>query len=61
MSIIVPCYNLEQYILSCLESIAELKYKPLKVIVVDDGSKDKSLSIVSDFIENNNAGGRAFG
>lgn len=57
VSIIVPCYNLEQYILSCLESIAKLKYKPLEVIIVDDGSKDKSFSIVSNFIKNNNAGG----
>ena len=54
VSIIVPCYN--------LESIAKLKYKPLEVIIVDDGSKDKSFSIVSNFIKNNNAGGgRAFG
>lgn len=57
VSIIVPCYNLEQYILSCMESIAKLKYKPLEVIIVDDGSKDKSFSIVSNFIKNNNAGG----
>lgn len=57
VSIVVPCYNLEQYILNCLESIAKLKYEPLEVVIVDDGSKDNSSSLVSNFIKNNNAGG----
>ena len=51
VSIIVPCYNLEQYILDCLKSIAKLNYQPLEIIVVDDGSTDNSVSLVSTFIK----------
>lgn len=60
VSIIVPCYNLEQYILECLESITKLSYKFLEVIVIDDGSTDKSAAIISNFIRNHGGGGKAF-
>lgn len=60
VSIIVPCYNLEQYILECLESIAKLSYKFLEVIVIDDGSTDKSAAIISNFIRNHGGGGQSF-
>lgn len=60
VSIIVPCYNLEQYILDCLKSIAKLNYQPLEIIVVDDGSTDNSVSLVSTFIKKNNWGGQSY-
>ena len=58
VSIIVPCYNLERYILDCLKSIAKLNSQPLEIIVVDDGSTDNSTSLVSAFIKNNTWGGK---
>lgn len=58
VSIIVPCYNLERYILDCLKSIAKLNYQPLEIIVVDDGSTDNSTSLVSAFIKNNTWGAK---
>lgn len=42
VSIIVPVYNLERYIVACLKSLICQSYKNLQIIVVDDGSKDSS-------------------
>ena len=42
ISIIVPAYNVEQWIERCLESIQNQSYKNLEIIVIDDGSKDKT-------------------
>ena len=48
-SIIVPVYNLEKYIGKCLDSIFKQTYKDFEVIVVNDGSKDKSLDIIKKY------------
>lgn len=53
VSIIVPVYNLEKYILKCLESLVGQTYKSYEVIIVDDGSVDGSVKIITDFIFNN--------
>ncbi len=45
VSVIIPVYNEEKYILDCLHSLAKQYYSPLEVIVVDDGSKDNSKRI----------------
>lgn len=42
VSIIVPVYNVENYIERCIESIMNQTYKDLEIILVDDGSKDQS-------------------
>lgn len=42
VSIIVPVYNVEQYLDKCIESIVTQSYINLEIILVDDGSKDKS-------------------
>ena len=39
---IVPMFNVEQYLAKCLESIVEQTWRPLEIIVVDDGSPDHS-------------------
>ncbi len=46
VSVIVPCYNHEQYIKQCIESIYKQTYKNFELIVIDDGSKDKSPEIL---------------
>lgn len=49
VSIIIPVYNLEKYILNCLNSIAAQTYKNLEVICIDDGSVDGSADIIRNF------------
>lgn len=49
ISIIVPLYNCEDTILSCLKSIVDQDWPQKEVIVVDDGSTDNSLRICNDF------------
>ena len=48
-SIIVPVYNLEKYIKRCLDSIFKQSFKDFEVIVVNDGSSDKSLDIIKEY------------
>ena len=38
ISIIVPVYNVEDYIEECLESLVKQTYKNLEIILIDDGS-----------------------
>ncbi len=48
-SIIVPVYNLEKYVKRCLDSIFKQSLKDYEVIVVNDGSSDKSLDIIKKY------------
>ena len=42
ISIIVPIFNVEKYVPECVESIRQQDYKYIQIILVDDGSTDKS-------------------
>ncbi len=42
LSVIIPVYNVEEYLVKCVESILGQTYRNLEVILVDDGSKDGS-------------------
>lgn len=52
VSIIIPVYNVEKYLRICLESILAQTYTDYEVILVNDGSKDESLSICEEFVRN---------
>lgn len=47
VSVIVPVYNAEKTLERCVNSILQQVYKQIEVICVDDGSRDKSLSILN--------------
>ena len=49
VSVIVPLYNAAPYIGEALESIIASTYRPIEVIVMDDGSKDDSRTIAEAF------------
>lgn len=49
VSIIIPAYNVEKYIARCLNSICKQTYQDIEIIVVDDGSKDKTGVICKKF------------
>ena len=49
ISVVVPVYNCEEYISECIESILGQTYKNIELILVDDGSKDKSGEICDNF------------
>ncbi|TPV38786.1 glycosyltransferase family 2 protein [Bacillus dicomae] len=48
VSVIVPLYNAEKYIEETMESILNQTYKNIEIVIVDDGSKDQSSSIVQN-------------
>ena len=49
ISVLVPCYNTERYLRSCIESILNQTYKNIEVIIVNDGSTDGSLDIINEY------------
>lgn len=49
VSLIIPVYNEERYLASCLSTLASQSYNPLEIIVVDDSSTDKSLEIAKHY------------
>ena len=50
LSVIVPMYNVEDYVEECLLSLVKQTYQDMEIIVVDDGSTDNSVKIVEDML-----------
>ena len=51
LSIILPVFNVEKYLDRCIKSIIEGSYNDLEIIIVNDGSKDNSDSIIKKYLE----------
>lgn len=49
ISIIVPIYNAEKVLKRCLDSILNQSYKNFELILINDGSKDKSIDIINEY------------
>jgi glycosyltransferase involved in cell wall biosynthesis len=49
VSVIVPIYNVENYLRECLESIVNQTLEDIEIICVNDGSTDSSLSIIEEY------------
>ncbi|WP_194145447.1 glycosyltransferase family 2 protein [Helicobacter sp. MIT 05-5294] len=53
VSIIIPVYNAEKYLIECLESCVNQTLKEIEIIAIDDCSTDSSLSILRQYSLNN--------
>lgn len=51
ISVVIPVYNVEKYLIECLDSIVQQTYKSLEIIIVDDGSTDGSSNICDLFAQ----------
>ncbi|MEM4336798.1 MAG: glycosyltransferase family 2 protein [Candidatus Woesearchaeota archaeon] len=51
ISIIIPAYNEEKYISRCISTLLSQSYKNFELIIVDDGSTDRTISIVRKFMK----------
>jgi len=53
ISVIVPVFNHERYIVECLDSVRDSDYKHVELIIIDDGSTDRSSEVVSAWLAEN--------
>lgn len=51
ISVIIPCYNQEEYIGEAIESVLSQTFNDFEVIIVNDGSTDKSLNIIKKYVD----------
>ncbi|WP_346944440.1 glycosyltransferase [Clostridium sp.] len=51
VSVIVPVYNGERYIDKCIDSILSQSYSSLEIIIINDGSNDKTDEIIKSYLE----------
>lgn len=49
VSIIVPCFNVEKYLAYCLDSLIQQTYSNIEIIVINDGSTDRTLEILQEY------------
>ncbi len=51
VSVIVPVYNVENYICKCLDSLVKQTLKDIEIIIINDGSTDSSIDVINNYIE----------
>lgn len=49
ISIIIPCYNVEKYLMKCLDQIMEQTFQNLEIILIDDHSTDRTAEIMKSY------------
>lgn len=53
ISVIIPIYRVEKYISACIQSVLAQTYEDFELILVDDGSPDRSAQIAEDLLKRN--------
>ena len=51
ISVIIPVYGVENYISQCLDSVVNQSYENLEIIVINDGTKDRSAEIAKEYAQ----------
>ena len=51
VSLIVPVYNMEQYLVKCMDSLVNQTLETIEIVCVDDGSTDRSYAILKQYEE----------
>lgn len=54
VSVVIPVYNTEKYLVQCLDSVKNQTLKDIQIICVNDGSTDRSLDIINEYVKNDN-------
>ena len=54
ISVVIPVYNVEDYLRECLDSIVNQTFKDMEIICINDGSTDKSLDILNEYAAKDN-------
>lgn len=54
VSVIIPVYNIEKYVVRALDCLIEQTYANIEIIVVDDGAKDNSYKVCEEFAKKDN-------
>lgn len=54
VSVVIPVYKVEQYIIDTLESIVKQTYKNLEMILVNDGTPDDSIKVAKEYLTDKN-------
>lgn len=54
VSVFIPCHNAEKYIAESLESIIRQTYRDFQIVIIDDGSSDKSRDIIEKYARRDN-------
>jgi len=52
VSIIVPVYNVENYLAKCLDSLVGQTLQDIEILVINDGSKDRSEVVIEEYVRN---------
>ena len=49
VSVVIPVYNVENYLRQCMDSVVNQTYSNLEIVCVNDGSPDRSIDILRDY------------
>lgn len=50
VSVVIPCYNHAKYVQQSIQSVIDQDYENIELIIIDDGSKDKSVEAIKEMI-----------